>query len=96
MGVTGAIEKIFFHDEFVLDAATGQVSLSSEPIMNYHLVGDQNAIIWTQKALKRIGCGFSEEGTKIKVAIQAGIIHWEVLEDKGATIEGLLHILKKE
>ncbi|SMD38738.1 iron complex transport system ATP-binding protein [Reichenbachiella faecimaris] len=96
LGLTGEIEKIFFHEEFHLDSRTGQVKLRQEVKESFNLVGEDKAFHWVQKALERKGYGISPEGVRIAVEFVDNQLVWSFDNHKGQNIRELLEIIDKK
>ncbi|UXX78091.1 ABC transporter ATP-binding protein [Reichenbachiella carrageenanivorans] len=95
LGLSGEIEKVFFHEEFILDSRTGQVKLKLQPEKEYHVVGEEKPAQWVQKALERKGYGLSIDGEVIVVETKAQRLHWKVGAMEGHTIAHLLEVLEQ-
>lgn len=96
LGLTGEIEKIFFHEEFYLDSRTGQVKLKQEIKQFFNLVGEDKPMHWVQKALERKGYGISSEGGAIEVKFVNNQLSWKINEQEGKSIQELLELIEKQ
>lgn len=95
LGLNGAIERIFFHEEFTLDSKSGRIRLNLDPHKHYHVMGDQPAVVWVQKALERKGFGLAIHGTTIEAELENGQLTWAIEGESGHSIEELLEKLMK-
>lgn len=95
LGLSGEIEKIFFHEEFILDSRTGQVRLKHQPSKVFHVVGDDKPAQWVQKALERKGYGLDATGEVIAVEVKNQQLCWKVNKVEGYTIAQLLDALEQ-
>lgn len=96
LGLTGEIEKIFFHEEFHLDSRTGQVKLKQDIKRFFNLVGEDKSMHWVQKALERKGYGISSEGVAIEVKFVDNQLSWKINEQEGKSIQALLELIEKQ
>ncbi|MEP3390553.1 MAG: ABC transporter ATP-binding protein [Reichenbachiella sp.] len=95
LGLSGEIEKVFFHEEFHLDSRTGQIKLKQEVKQYFHLIGEDKSIHWVQKALERKGYGVSANGITIEVAIVNDELQWQMEEKAGKNIRSLLEYIEQ-
>lgn len=95
LGLGGEIEKIFFHEEFVLDSATGQVRLRQQPARYFNIIGEAIAMPWVSKALERNGYGIDPKGESIEVELKVNQLNWRFGEKEGKTIEQLLATIEQ-
>lgn len=95
LGLSGEIEKVFFHEEFHLDSRTGQIKLKQEVKQYFQLIGEDKPIHWVQKALERKGYGVSVNGITIGVAIVNNELQWQMEEKAGKNIRSLLEYIEQ-
>ncbi|WP_456459402.1 ABC transporter ATP-binding protein [Reichenbachiella sp.] len=95
LGLSGEIEKVFFHEEFHLDSRTGQIKLKQEVKQYFHLIGEDKPIHWVQKALERKGYGVSVNGITIGVAIVNNELQWQMEVKAGKNIRSLLEYIEQ-
>ncbi|MEP2024622.1 MAG: ABC transporter ATP-binding protein [Reichenbachiella sp.] len=95
LGLSGELEKIFFHENFHLDSRTGQIKLKQTPALFFKVVGEEKPVQWVQKALERNGYGINEVGVEIEVEIKDNILGWKMNKQDGLTINELLDSIQK-
>lgn len=95
LGLSGEIEKVFFHEEFHLDSRTGQVKLKQEVKHFFCVTGEDKPVHWVQKALERKGYGISKGGTSISVRLKESEFTWELDGVSGNSISELLDCIEK-
>ncbi|MDW3211009.1 MAG: ABC transporter ATP-binding protein [Reichenbachiella sp.] len=95
LGLSGEIEKVFFHEEFHLDSRTGQIKLKQEVKQYFQLIGEDKPIHWVQKALERKGYGVSVNGITIGVAIVNNELQWQMEVKAGKNIRSLLEYIEQ-
>ncbi|WP_422362396.1 ABC transporter ATP-binding protein [Reichenbachiella sp.] len=96
LGLSGEIEKVFFHEEFRLDSRTGQVKLKQEVRQFFQVTGEDKPVHWLQKALERKGYGVSLDGTPISVHVKEGVFTWSLGERSGKSIAELLDFIEEK
>ncbi|MEO9804645.1 MAG: ABC transporter ATP-binding protein [Reichenbachiella sp.] len=94
LGLKGEIEKVFFHEEFVLDSRTGQVRMKHTPSRYFHLTGEDKCVSWVQKALERKGYGLRSDGMTIEVELKENVLVWKLQSKEGTSIHRLLEIIR--
>ncbi|WP_420581221.1 ABC transporter ATP-binding protein [Reichenbachiella sp.] len=96
LGLSGEIEKVFFHEEFQLDSRTGQVKLKQEVNRFFQITGEDKPAHWVQKALERKGYGVSEGGTSIDVGLKENVFTWNIQDRSGNSISELLDFIEQK
>ncbi|MEO9964597.1 MAG: ABC transporter ATP-binding protein [Reichenbachiella sp.] len=96
LGLSGELEKVFYHDDFILDSRTGRIKIRQSSKGSFTLSGDQTAMTWVEKALVRKGYHVAVGGESINVGLGEAGLEWSYKNHTGSTIQELLVILQIE
>lgn len=90
LGMSGEIDRIFFHDDFKIDLKTGGILIDHKPGLKFSLQGDDSSIYWVSRSLKRCGFELSNDGVEIKLTSSNDQLIWTLQNRKGSTIAHLM------